>query len=169
MALVIREVSNEQDCTAFAGLIDEYVNWLRRRYDQDRWLVAEVLDTQALTSEVQNLASVYLPPNGRAFLAELDGVACGCGAYRRREAGVCEMKRVFVPGRFQGKGIGRKICNELIAAATNDGFWCMRLDTGKLMTEAISLYNSVGFKPIEPYVEYPAELMPYFMFMERSL
>ncbi|MDQ6738336.1 MAG: GNAT family N-acetyltransferase [Gemmatimonadota bacterium] len=169
MHVIIREAGSERDAVAFAALIEEYVNWLRGRYEQEEWLVTEVLDMQALASEVQNLASTYFPPHGRVFLAELDGEACGCAAYRGREDGACEMKRVFVPERYQGKGIGRRLCNELIAAAGNDGFECMRLDTGKLMTEAIALYKSVGFNAIEPYFEYPAEVAPHFVFMERRL
>ena len=79
------------------------------------------------------------------------------------------MKRVFVPPRFQGSGIGRGICTELIASARSDGFRLMRLDTGGLMKEAISLYQSFGFKECAPYYEYPARLMPYFVFMELPL
>ena len=169
MNVAIREASSEQDCVAFAALIGEYVDWLRRRYAEAGWLVTDVLDMQAFTNELDTLASTYFPPNGRTFLAELDGEACGCGAYRRRDDGSCEMKRVFVPARFQGNGIGRGLCTALIAAARDDGFRIMRLDTGKLMTEAISLYESVGFYSIEPYFEYPAEIMPYFLFMERPL
>jgi hypothetical protein len=45
----------------------------------------------------------------------------------------------------------------------------MRLDTGNLMTEAIAMYRALGFRDCEPYNEYPPELMPYLVFLERSL
>lgn len=167
--MTVREAVSAQDYEAFSVLIDEYVSWLRDRYEREEWLVGDVLGMQALQTEMQNLASVYAPPRGRAFIAELNGEVCGCGAYRRLDASVCEMKRVFVPARFQGNGIGRSICNGLLDAARNDGFRAMRLDTGKLMTEAIALYQSVGFAPIEPYLDYPPEILPYFLFMERAL
>lgn len=79
------------------------------------------------------------------------------------------MKRVFVPQRYQGAGLGRRICTKLISAAQSDGFQLMRLDTGSIMNEAISLYQSFGFKECAPYYDCPKNLMPYFVFMELSL
>ena len=45
----------------------------------------------------------------------------GCGAYRRRSDEFCEMKRLFVPDRFRGLGIGRKLCDALIDAICATG------------------------------------------------
>lgn len=166
---IIRAVSNEQDYKAFAQLITEYVIWLRARYAQDSWFIREVLDQQALTNELEHLSTIYGAPNGRAFLASRGDEVRGCGAYRQLADGICEMKRVFVPPRFQGAGIGRRICHELVASARNDGFQLMRLDTGRIMQEAISLYESFGFKHCAPYHAYPERFMPYFVFMELPL
>jgi N-acetylglutamate synthase-like GNAT family acetyltransferase len=166
---LIREASSEQDYKAFAQLIDEYVAWLRSRYEQDNWFITEVLDKQSLSSELENLSTMYGSSNGRAFLAVYDNEVRGCGAYRRLADGICEMKRVFVPMRFQGTGMGRRICSVLIASARADGFQLMRLDTGNLMKEAFTMYQSFGFKECSPYYEYPEKLMPYFVFMELPL
>jgi GNAT superfamily N-acetyltransferase len=166
---LIREASGEQDYLDFSRLIGEYVAWLRSRYEQDSWFIAEVLDKQSLPSELQSLSTMYGAPNGRAFVAVCDNEVRGCGAYRRLADGICEMKRVFVPERFQGAGIGRRLCSALIAAAREDGFRLMRLDTGSLMKEAITMYQSFGFKECSPYYEYPEKLMPYLVFMELPL
>lgn len=169
MNSVIREASSERDYEAFAHLIREYVTWLRGRYEDDDWLITEVFDKQSLASELENLRATYSAPKGRAFVAVEDDEVRGCGAYRQLAHGICEMKRVFVPQRFQGSGIGRRICNELLASARNDGYQLMRLDTGSLMKEAISMYRSLGFRECAPYYEYPQKLMPHFLFMELSL
>ena len=166
---LIREASSEQDYRAFSRLIGEYVSWLRARYEQDDWFITEVLDKQSLSSELENLSAMYGSPNGRAFIAVNDNEVRGCGAYRRLADGTCEMKRVFVPGRFQGAGLGRRICSVLIASAREDGFRLMRLDTGNLMQEAFAMYQSFGFKECSPYYEYPEKLMPYVVFMELPL
>ena len=80
---LIREASSEQDYKAFSRLIGEYVSWLRSRYEQDRWFITEVLDKQSLSSELENLSTMYGSSNGRAFLAVYDNEVRGCGAYRR--------------------------------------------------------------------------------------
>lgn len=166
---VIRIASSEQDYQAFAQLIKEYVMWLRSRYHQDNWFITEVLDKQSLASELENLSTIYGTPRGRAFLAVQGDQVRGCGAYRGLVDGTCEMKRVFVPNRFQRSGIGRRLCNVLITSAREEGYAWMRLDTGKIMNEAISLYQSLGFRECVPYYEYPSKLMPYFVFMELAL
>lgn len=166
---VIREVLSEQDYSAFSQLIGEYVAWLRSRYEQDTWFITEVLDKQSLSSELETLSTMYGSPNGRAYIAVHDNQVRGCGAYRRLADGTCEMKRVFVPGRFQGAGLGRRICRALIDSARAEGYPLMRLDTGNLMKEATAMYRSFGFQECAAYYEYPAKLMPYLVFMELRL
>jgi GNAT superfamily N-acetyltransferase len=117
------------DFRAFARLIREFVDWCRARYDDDKWFVDAAFSHQSLDAELERLPAEYGPPNGRALLAAREGQPCGCVAYRRLEEGVCEMKRLFVPERFQGHGTGRSLCQALIDAAKHDGFEVMRLDT----------------------------------------
>ena len=56
-----------------------------------------------------------------------------------------------------------------MSAAIADGCSKMQLDAGNRLTEAISMYESIGFKHIKPYQEYPERLMPYLVFMEKLL
>jgi len=48
------------------------------------------------------------------------------------------MKRLFVPEKFLGNGIGGHLCQALIDHAAADGFTLMRLATGILFREAIT-------------------------------
>jgi len=153
----------------FAGLVGEYVRWCRDRYKHDVWFVQEVFGHQSLDSELQQLARSYGPPRGKTLLASRDGQICGGGAYRRLADGSCEMKRLFVPDRFKGHGIGRRLCQALMTAARDEGYALMRLDTATLLTEAIGMYKSLGFRECPPHRAYPDELMSYLIFMEVSL
>ncbi|MGA2710669.1 MAG: GNAT family N-acetyltransferase [Steroidobacteraceae bacterium] len=153
----------------FAGLVAEYVQWCRDRYQHDVWFVREVFGHQSLDSELQQLAQVYGPPQGKTLLASRDGQICGGGAYRRLPDGSCEMKRLFVPDRFKGHGIGRRLCRALMISARDEGYAWMRLDTATLLTEAIGMYKSLGFRECPPHRAYPDELMSYLIFMEISL
>ena len=166
---VIFVASNASDYAAFAGLVREYSDWCRARYQEDSWLVDQAFSHQSLDRELETLSTAYGPPKGRAFLARRDRDIVGCGAYRRLSDGICEMKRLFVPDRFRGQGTGRKLCHALLAEARTDGFILMRLDTASLFTEAIALYESIGFRHCAPYNEYPEKLMPHLVFMEVPL
>jgi GNAT superfamily N-acetyltransferase len=161
--------TSDADYRAFAGLVTEYVQWCRARYESNPWFVEEVFGFQSLEAELKTLPKAYGPPNGTTLLATRDGVISGGGAFRRFSADSCEMKRLFVPQRFAGQGTGRLLCRELMRVAAGEGYERMLLDTGNLLKEAISLYHSMGFRECAPYREYPAELMPFLVFMEAKL
>lgn len=165
----IREAASVKDYDAFAQLIGEYVAWLRARYAANGWFITEVLDKQSFADELSNLPAMYGAPNGRTLVADAGGEIRGCGAYRRIGDGICEMKRLFVPAQFQGSGLGRRLCNALIASARADGYRLMRLDTGDLLKEAIAMYQSFGFRTCPPYHAYPDTLTRYLVFMELPL
>lgn len=169
MSVRIREATGAQDYDAFAHLITEYVAWLRARYAADAWFITEVLDKQSLPTELADLPAMYGPPNGRTLVADDGSEIRGCGAYRRIGEGICEMKRLFVPARFQGSGLGRQLCDALIASARADGYRLMRLDTGALLKEAIAMYQSMGFRICPPYHAYPEQLARNLVFMELPL
>jgi GNAT superfamily N-acetyltransferase len=169
LKITITPAASADDFAAFAAMIGDYVAWCRERYSGDSWFVDQALSHQSLDAELQNLAQKYSPPAGRAFLAREGEKICGCGAYRWRGEDVVEMKRLFVPRQFAGKGFGRQICNALIASARADNCRVMLLDTANLLREAIALYDSLGFRRCDAYNDYPPELMRYIIFMELPL
>jgi GNAT superfamily N-acetyltransferase len=158
-----------RDYDAFAGLVREYVRWLHERYSDVPGLINGVSSHQALDNELENLATIYGPPQGRALLARRTGEITGCVAYHSLHDGSCEMKRLFVPERYQGHGTGRALCEALIAAAISDGYRLLRLDTGFLNSEALAMYGSMGFRECPPYRDYPEDLAVHLRFMEINL
>ena len=131
--------------------------------------MAQIFGHQSLASELDSLSSKYAPPQGRALLAMRDDEAVGCGAYRRLDDDACEMKRLFVPDRHRGHGFGRSLSAALIASARDDGYDVMRLDTCDRFTEAIAMYETLGFSMCAPYRHYPPELAAHLVFMELPL
>jgi ribosomal protein S18 acetylase RimI-like enzyme len=166
---LIHQAQSAEDYAAFAQLVREYVLWFGARYQQSARFVEQVFGFQGLEQELVGLAAMYGPPHGRTFLAVGDGECRGGGAYRMLADGSCEMKRLYVPERFQGRGIGRRLAETLIRAARADGYAVMRLDTGKRLTEAIALYRRLGFRECPPHRVYPPELMHHLAFLELSL
>lgn len=161
--------ATEADYAAFGGLVRKYADWCRTRFAREAWMIDLAFSHQSLDRELESLAERYGPPNGKTFLARRGGAVIGCGAYRRRSEEYCEMKRLFVPDRFRGHGTGRKLCDVLIADARAEGFKLMRLDTAAQMSEAVALYEAIGFRRCAPYNDYPERLMPHMVFMELAL
>ena len=62
----------------------------------------------------------------------------------------------------RGRGIGRKLALAVIGAARQVGYASVRLDTLGSMKEAITLYESLGFREIPPYCFNPIEGARYF-------
>ena len=169
MPETIYTATTASDYDAFAGLIREYVEWSRARYQGNAWFIDRAFSHQSLESELESLSASYGPPNGKTLLAQREGQICGGVAYRRLSDDICEMKRLFVPDRFRGQGTGRRLCEAIVESAKHAGFRLMRLDTGTLLAEAIGMYQSIGFRVCAPYHLYPEELMPYLVFMEMPL
>jgi ribosomal protein S18 acetylase RimI-like enzyme len=92
------------------------------------------------------------------LLARCAGHAAGCIALRKLEAGICEMKRLYVRPEDRGLGLGRMLVERLIAEARSMGYERMRLDTiASAMKDAIALYRRMGFVEIAPYSSIPIE------------
>jgi GNAT superfamily N-acetyltransferase len=165
--IVVARTPAEYD--VFAAFIREYAGWLRHRYASVPGMIADIESHQGWDAELEALPARYGPPAGKTLLAVRDGDVTGVVAYRDLHDGSCEMKRMFVPERFQGQGTGRALCVALIAEARADGFGLMRLDTGFLNSEAMAMYEKLGFRECPAYLDYPASILPHLRFMERDL
>ncbi len=166
---VLKWAETSADFDAFGRLCRAYLDWCRLRYQDMAWFVEEVFGHQSLDAELQALAAKYGPPVGRTLLALKDGGVVAGGAYRRLSDTTCELKRLYVSDQARGLGLGRRLSEGLIASARTDGYTLMQLDTADRLTEAVAMYQSMGFAHIPPYQTYPDRLMPHLIFMEMAL
>jgi putative acetyltransferase len=111
------------------------------------------LEFQGFSKELATLPAGYDP----ILLAHWNDAVSACVALRDLGEGVCEMKRLYVRPEFRGHAIGRTLATRVIAIARDRGFRAMRLDTLPTMTEARKMYESLGFRDIEPYRFNPIE------------
>ncbi len=122
---------------------------LFREYEQS---LGVDLCFQNFAQELAELPGHYAPPDGRLLLAEYEGQLAGCVALHQWDAGVCEMKRLYLRPTFRGKGLGRVLAETIIAEGRGIGYQHMRLDTIEpIMKDAVKMYRKLGFREIEPY------------------
>lgn len=65
------------------------------------------------------------------------------------------MKRLYVRPQFQGKQLGRVLCEELIRISREMGYEYMVLDTLERLEAAGRMYTKLGFEQSPPYYHNP--------------
>jgi putative acetyltransferase len=91
---------------------------------------------------------------GGVVVAYLDGEAVGCGAFKRYDDGIAEIKRMFTRPEARGKRIAASVLKELESWAGKAGFSECILETGLKQPEAIALYTREGYEVIPNYGQY---------------
>jgi DNA-binding MarR family transcriptional regulator len=99
--------------------------------------------------------SDFSPPSGLLLVARLHGRPVGCGALRHHAGGNTDVKRMWVSPEVRGLGLGRRLLAELERRAGEAGATTIRLETNRVLAEAISMYRRYGYQEVEPFNEEP--------------
>ncbi len=78
----------------------------------------------------------------------------GCGAFKKYDDAIAEIKRMFVHPNHRKKGIASLVLNELELWANDLGFTSYILETSPKLTCAIALYEKTGYQFIPNYGQY---------------
>ena len=150
----IRQAATLADIAHARELFQEYAAWLKVD-----------LCFQNFDEELATLPGKYAPPRGRLFLAGDD--PAGCIALRPlEEAGIGEVKRLYVRPAARGTGLGRALVESVVTHARDIGYRELRLDTADWMRDAVRLYARLGFRECSPYYHNP---MPGVVYMSLVL
>ena len=136
MVSILRTNSNHQDFQKLTALFDEYL------IDID----GDEKDFFAQYNQI------YID---NVIICYKNDVAVGCGAFKKSDMQVAEIKRMFVPVEHRGKGIALKILSELEVWARELKHTSCILETSVKLENAIALYKKSGFEFIpnyEPYI-----------------
>jgi len=91
------------------------------------------------------------PPLGAWVVAYLDDQPVGCGGVKRLDDTSAELKRIYLAAGARGRGLGRRLLEQLEWHARELGYERLRLDTGDLQPEALGLFRSAGYEHIPDY------------------
>ena len=135
--------------------------WLLDRYHaelDDRFGNGSAGDAM-MTTDPEEVA----PPNGLFLVARLAGRPVGCGVLKIVEpggsadsdGGVADIGRMWVSERVRGRGLGRRLLRRLVSEGRALGLRRVQLETDRVLTEAIALYEAEGFVEVEPFNDEP--------------
>jgi len=123
-------------------------------------------DFQDFGEELKSLPGVYGADDGALLIAWIDGTAAGTIALRRFTDRAGEVKRLYLRPQFRGRGLGRHLVEQVIERARAIGYETLYADTLPIMTDALALYERMGFETIEPYASDPT---PGAIFLKLNL
>ena len=132
--ILIREF-RRGDEAAFRRLNEEWIS---------RYFVIEPKDEMSFSDP----QGTIVDKGGRIFLALLDETAVGCCALVAMTPGVFEVSKMAVTESAQGKGIGRSLLVAVVNEARLSGANRLYIETNHVLTPAIRLYESLGFRHI---------------------
>lgn len=99
-------------------------------------------------------ADEVAPGRGIFVVAYRARAPIGCGAVRRLDEGVGEVKRMYVVPAARGARVGASILAALEREARALGIVRLVLETGERQHEAVALYRRAGFVEIPRFGEY---------------
>jgi putative acetyltransferase len=99
-----------------------------------------------------DLFSLFHQPGSAYFVVELNGeIVGGSGIFPTENLpeGCCELVKLYLLNKLRGKGLGRRLIEHCIAEAKKLGYSSMYLETMPELSNAVSLYEKLGFKYLQ--------------------
>jgi GNAT superfamily N-acetyltransferase len=93
----------------------------------------------------------FAAPLGLFLVAYLAGEPVACVGLRRHGDDAMEIKRMYVRAPHRRRGLGRLLLAVLEDETRRAGRARVVLETGTEQPEALALYASSGYQPIEPF------------------
>ena len=127
--------------------------------DDVRVLVAELNATllELTPAEFVNHLTIeqMATPDTTVFIARDDDAAMACGALKRHDGGIGEIKRMYTRPSHRGRKIGAMIVERIEALARIEGLRRLVLETGDHHPAAWTVYERAGFIRCGPVLDYP--------------
>ena len=121
----------------------------------DAWphgVPAELPDV--LSNQLADFPGPARPPTGEVVLAHLAGQVVGQVLVLPHDDDTARLERMYVIDSFQRNGIGTHLLHHALDLARSLGYRRIVLDVIAERPHAVHLYETIGFRPIEPYADH---------------
>ena len=135
------------------------VEWLEKYYE------IEPEDDRILS----NPESEILKKGGKIIFAKHNNIVIGTATILKIDNSHCELTKMAVTEKFQGKQAGRILMNAILQEARNNKYERIILFTSPQLNKAISLYESVGFTEVTGKSDIDRKYKRYSIQMELKL
>ncbi len=169
MTTTISLVETPEDIAAVRDLCREFVAWQLDEFPDMREKILVYFAPEKWEKTLAALPDLHARPQGAMFLAHIEGQPVGCIMYQQANAGMAEIKRLFVSSKARGGGVASQLVTAVMEQAKADGYREMRLDTAKFLSGAINLYRKHGFLEESEGTDLPPEILDLAVFMRRTL
>lgn len=109
------------------------------------WLIAHDFLEPADEAILADPEGHILAHDSHIIFATVEGKRIGTGVLFHREDDLYEIGKMAVTHSMRGKGIGRRIAEELIKMARTKGARTLYLGSNSNLHAALALYRSLGF------------------------
>ena len=121
--------------------------------DAIRSLVGETLaefgfpvESSGTDADLSDVPRSYHSRGGTFRVIEDDsGAVVGCGGLYPLEGRTVELRKMYFRPAIRGRGLGRRLLDDLVAVARQRAFARIELETASNLTAAIALYQRAGF------------------------
>lgn len=155
MQITFREFRPD-DAEAFRSLNEQWIA---------KYFVLEEKDRLILNDPETHI----LNPGGHIYFAMLDDVIVGCCGLIATGPDSYEVAKMAVDESHRNHGIGKTMLAHVIDEARALGARKLTLETSSKLMNAIHVYESLGFKHIDPSLVEPSPYQRANVFMEQQL
>lgn len=107
-------------------------------------------DPRGIDTDLEDIVANYGNRGGSfRVVISAEGDIVGCGGLYPLDDGTAEIRKMYLLPNARGRGLGRRLLEDLITAAKDRRFQRVVVETASVLKEAVSLYRRRGFAPCE--------------------
>lgn len=135
----------------------------------EQWIDAHFGIEEKDREVLGNPRKYVLDPGGAIVMAIQDWEAVGCCALLAMGDDTFEVAKMTVSGKLRGQGVGRRLLASVIEQAKTMKAKKLYLETNSKLSDAIHLYESLGFQHVPLERVQPSPYARANVFMEMPL